>query len=983
MIDDIRRAIGLLTLEGGVVEVRALADGVTHSGYFDDHALLSEQIEALDADPSVAGIYVTLNDVNPALLARRANRIKMRLSRKDATTADADIIRRRWFPVDIDPVRPSGVSSTDEEHNAALNAAERIAAYLAEQGFPASIRADSGNGAHLLYRIDLPNDAEATALVKGCLATLDALFSNEAVTVDTANHNAARIWKLYGTMSRKGDSTPERPHRRARILSLPSEISVVPPERLRHLAGLLPREDPAASRPKAGIDLAAWLAEYGIAVRSTRPWQGGTLFTLAECPFSSAHKDGAFAIQFVNGAIFAGCHHASCSGGAQRWPELRGMYEKKRRKPEEKTPGKKEQEEKTTSPPPADEHRERALTILRDGDPLAFLLDTFNKSHVGDRTVAECLAMSLASQSVENTNGLHVAVSGNSGKGKTHACTTMQNLIPAAYKLKGTVSDKALYYDDDLRPGTVLLFDDVSLSDDLQEVLKSATANFREPIEHRTLTTERKLRVCTIPERCVWWLAKVEDLGGDQVMNRMLTVWIDDTVEQDKRVFEHMKEVEAAGRGPAKDDVLTCRAIWEIVKEDILSVRIPFARRIQFSTMQNRRNPGMLFDLIKCRARLFFLQRDRDDDGAVIARPEDFAAAATLYSAINGEAGGQETKLTKNEAAALATVAQMGIEVFTVRQLQSALGLPYQRTYRLLHGYTNNRATYAGLLEKCPAVSYIDATVTGEMIGVGETVRRREHYFSFDREVYRTWSNSTTVWLDDGPDDRDGGPHGFTFSPGLHQKSGESVNEDPVHDGGDCSIGEICTEICIDQSGNLHRLPGTESLPAGAGDATSGVHEIHSGENIPDIPGQILPIREPAPYGGFSRCKSGCKGVKTSVNVQPSALVNPADYIALPVPKDEPCHVCGRRPTSSVRRGGGGTYLCYDCLKRAKWPAKAQPLPGVLDHRTFTRTKVEIGRCDICGEKKAVYRSQEAHTRICEGCYARMVREWNGREGVR
>ena len=120
------------------------------------------------------------------------------------------------------------------------------------------------------------------------------------------------------------------------------------------------------------------------------------------CPFSSAHQDGAFAIQFANGAIFAGCHHASCGGGAQRWPELRGLYEKKVRKSGGKAPREKEQEEKTTSPPPADEHRERALTILKTGDPLAFILDTFNKSHVGGRTVAECLAMSLASQSVES-----------------------------------------------------------------------------------------------------------------------------------------------------------------------------------------------------------------------------------------------------------------------------------------------------------------------------------------------------------------------------------------------------------------------------------------------------------------------------------------------------------------------------------------------------------------------------------------------------
>ena len=959
MREEIRRAVALLA--DGVIEVRALADGVTHSGYFDDHEALARAVEALDADPAVAGIYVTLNTVNPALLARRANRIKMRLSRKDATTADADILRRRWLPVDIDPVRPSGVSSTDDEHDAALNAAERIAAYLKEQGFPAPVRADSGNGAHLLYRIDLPNDDPSTALVKGALATLDALFSNETVTVDTANHNAARIWKLYGTLSRKGDNTPERPHRRAKVLSAPGEIGVVPIERLQHLAGLLPREAP--KKKTGGIDLAAWLADHGIAVRSTRPYQGGTLYVLAGCPFSSAHKDGAFAIQFANGAVFAGCHHASCGGGAQRWPELREQYEPKR------TP--KPKEAPTPPPtPPDDEHRERALAILRHGDPLAFLLETFNNAHVGDRIVAECLALSLASQSVENTNGLHVAVSGNSGKGKTHACTTMQNLIPDAYKLKGTVSDKALYYDDDLRPGTVLLFDDVSLSIDLQEVLKSATANFREPIEHRTLTTERKLRVCTIPERCVWWLAKVEDLGDDQVMNRMLTVWIDDTVEQDRRVFEHMKQIEAAGRNTAKDDILTCRAIWEAVKEEPLTVRVPFARRIQSSTTQNRRNPGMLFDLIKCRARLFYLQRDRDGDGAVIARPEDFTAAATLYSAINGKAGGQETKLTKNEAAALVTVARMGVEVFTVRQLQNALGLSYYQTRRLLIGYVSRGTPYSGLLEKCPAISLYDATVT-EDGGCGVTVRRREQYFTFDAEVYRTWSNGASVWLDDDPDVGSNGSR-------LQQNGSNCCQQQTGWNEED--FGKNGQDLDRDRSMYLYvqQNERTESMGSGESDDGKGACILRTAVNDPANSAHSSGNKNSRPDMVALIGSTCCQHAANVLPMLPS--INPADYIPLPVAKDEPCHICGRRPTSSMKRGGG-LYLCYDCLKKARRPAKVQPLPGVLDYRTFERTKVELGRCDVCKELKAVYRSREAN--ICEGCYARLVREWNGREGVR
>jgi len=44
---------------------------------------------------------------------------------------------------------------------------------------------------------------------------------------------------------------------------------------------------------------------------------------------------------------------------------------------------------------------------------------------------------------------------------------------------------------------------------------------------------------------------------------------------------------------------------------------------------------------------------------------------------------------------------------------------------------------------------------------------------------------------------------------------------------------------------------------------------------------------------------------------------------------------------------------------------------------------VEIGRCDVCGERKAVYRSGEAQAKVCEGCYARLVREWNRGAGVR
>lgn len=328
-IYDIAAVAGILAGPGQVVELRALADNAVHSGYFSDYAALARVAAPLDADPAVHGIYCTLNRVNPSLLSRRANRIKQRLSRSDATTGDADITRRRWFPIDIDPVRPSGVSGTDAEHAAALAMAHDIAAWLAGLGFPEPILADSGNGAHLLYRIDLANDPASAALVKQGLAVLDAIFSNVTATVDTANYNAGRIWKLYGTVSRKGDDTPERPHRRSRLIAVPDQPAIVSPELLARLGASLPpaQQPPPPEGQGTGIDLGRWLAAHGIAVRSAKPYHGGTLFTLVRCPFSAAHADGAYAIQFANGAIHAGCHHQSCGGGKQRWPELRGQFE--------------------------------------------------------------------------------------------------------------------------------------------------------------------------------------------------------------------------------------------------------------------------------------------------------------------------------------------------------------------------------------------------------------------------------------------------------------------------------------------------------------------------------------------------------------------------------------------------------------------------------------------------------------------------------
>lgn len=204
-----------------VFELRALdvpgySSSITASGWFDDLDAMAR--EAVKLDLRGAQVYVTLNPVQPALLCRANNRV---IERPKATTADRDILRRVWIPIDIDPVRPSGVSSSDDELAVAKDRATKVAEFLTDKlGEPPAIWACSGNGYHLLFRTELANDDKNTAHVKALIDQSSEKFSDDAVSIDRTVFNAARIWRLYGTMNRKGDNVSklQRVHRRAAIL---------------------------------------------------------------------------------------------------------------------------------------------------------------------------------------------------------------------------------------------------------------------------------------------------------------------------------------------------------------------------------------------------------------------------------------------------------------------------------------------------------------------------------------------------------------------------------------------------------------------------------------------------------------------------------------------------------------------------------------------------------------------------------------------
>ncbi|WP_245249659.1 hypothetical protein [Methanolinea mesophila] len=1122
MRDEVEWTVRLLSVPDGVTELRAIADNGTHSGYFSDPALIASASELLDL-ATVHGVYVTLNEVAPALLARRANRVKMRLGAKDATTSDSDILRRRWFPIDIDPVRPSGVSSTDEERECAFRKAEELAAWLTGHGFPEPLRGDSGNGAHLLYRIDLPNDEESKNLVQQCLSVLAFFFSDERCTVDTAVFNAGRIWKLYGTVSRKGDHTVDRPHRRSHILSVPDPIEIVSKGRLEDLAGLLSPDDipanaganpgnssgiattrPASTRSvqvlpsrtpvpgqnpmkvyqdgNAPLNLPNWLREHGLAIRNEKPWQGGRLFVLDECPFSTAHRDGAFVIQFPNGAIYAGCKHASCGGGKQRWQELRRMHDREyaerelqqdqeglatgasgtepRTLPgqanqaktgvngttretqagqakageygtargtrtgseEVETRGKEDPRKGTEGPSPpkktgtADPNdnaaRTRAREILQSGDPRSFILNTFAKCHVGDGIVAACYLVSILSTTVANSRGLHVCPTGDSGKGKSDSANAFIRLLPEDAKMQGSITSKALFYHG-IKPGSAIIFDDFSMSEDLREVLKNATSSFQHELEHYTLNANRQPVVLSLPERCVWWILSVDNPGDDQVLNRMMNPWIDDSEQQDRRVRDHIFALARRFGGASREDrdIAVCRELFSLVREHLYTVRIPFAHRIQMDSIRNRRNPIMLLDIIRSFAALRFMQREQRtlSDGLmeIDAAEEDFHDAARLFSALDSTDGGQTSKLLKNEKLLIDSIIAMKAEEFTVKDLQAWMGLSYVIIRRILHGRPDRIGEPGGLLSKCPAFGVVEMTTSEGTIAA--VIRTRENHYFFDYERYKAWSRGNGVWLssedtDRGDDGNDPDDQAWVKIGSTNWSTSNSLENSSNENQGDIVQDNNNNSTILSQNSESAILPSAVTNSRDPPDTSSVCHcdpghSDHENENI-SYSGKNdnqTPEQENNIDPGLDQIG------KTSGSLD---HIREQDYIALPNDSTEPCHVCGDIPTTSVRKrrideppDSPDKYLCYSCLKQAQVREREEkrlhierivktaksgaiPIPGLLVPTDFIRVKFSQGKCDICGGNEAVYKSNSKNTNCCEKCYGRLVREGNRVEGV-
>lgn len=322
---EVRKTISMLKPDGQLFECRVLRSSKKQviSGYFKDADTLLKEFNNIDVRDT--NIYITLNEVKAECFSRLQSEHFLQVSQ---TTNDNEIVNYKWLFVDLDPVRSAGISSSEDELSASKELAKKVYAYLRNMGFEEPVKALSGNGCHLLYRIQLANTAENRLLVEKCLKALSLMFDNDAVKIDTTNSNPARICKLHGTLAQKGKSTTDRPHRMSRIFTDSLSLEITPKVFLQKLAAELP-DEPQKEKPKTynenEFDLLDFMSKAGMRYKVDSN-DRATIYRLDECPFDHSHKDGdARIFHYTNGAIAFKCHHNHCS--AYKWQDVRLKFE--------------------------------------------------------------------------------------------------------------------------------------------------------------------------------------------------------------------------------------------------------------------------------------------------------------------------------------------------------------------------------------------------------------------------------------------------------------------------------------------------------------------------------------------------------------------------------------------------------------------------------------------------------------------------------
>jgi hypothetical protein len=177
----------------------------------------------------------------------------------------------KTFVIDIDPVRavreaPASMNEMIEAEKVAAS----LKAWLSQQGI-ASIRAMTGNGVQILIPHACVRVDEELRLRFAAAGRFFRQFATDTAKIDNVS-DMARVLKVIGTLSIKGEPSPGRPWREACWIDVPVRNEST--EFIRWLKKMpLPKEAGAVEANVATAEASAWIARMCAEDRMKIVWE--------------------------------------------------------------------------------------------------------------------------------------------------------------------------------------------------------------------------------------------------------------------------------------------------------------------------------------------------------------------------------------------------------------------------------------------------------------------------------------------------------------------------------------------------------------------------------------------------------------------------------------------------------------------------------------------------------------------------------------
>lgn len=261
-----------------------------------------------------------------------------------------------------------------------------------------------------------------------------------------------------------------------------------------------------------------------------------------------------------------------------------------------------------------------------------------NSAEIGsDDTALEILLSFMAGREITG-DGLHSKVSGDRGAGKSVVINAALNCLPQGIIYAGAFTPRALVYDKTLTSGIIVKVDESQeLTPEFLSVMKESISSFQTPIKYRTILDKKDGTVIKIiPERITWVIVSCDNVGEEQVLDRMFPMGIDSKDKyQNITTFRLTRRKVGREKLAVNDDVMKIRYALTHYTNKLFRVLIPFSDRIRYkpSVKRDQRLQEFFENCIIYHAVLCYRERYHEEHDGLItvhATEVDFTEVAKI-----------------------------------------------------------------------------------------------------------------------------------------------------------------------------------------------------------------------------------------------------------------------------------------------------------------------------------------------------------------